>query len=152
VKTDIERHALALEAAAASMKSAGIGADPSGGHAALLLAMADDLRAQKKLGRNPTTFTALSAVADGEESRKTPHAFNRSKTLLEAVNAAAGDETHLQALSNLRARAERAGYSIPHDQVIRLVDLDSALDKSATKTQDRFALKADLFRAGPLAA
>jgi hypothetical protein len=146
----IERHAADLEKAAVSMIAAGIGGDPERGHALALRTLAADLRAQAALGRQPTTFELINGAADVGETRKAPAAFNRPLTLVEAVNAAADDQTRLQALVNLRARAERAGYSIPDDQVIRLPDLDAALDKSGTRTQDRFALKADLFRAGLL--
>jgi hypothetical protein len=147
MNTNVERHAAALEQAAAAMVAAGIGSDPKAGHAATLIAMAADLRAQSDLGRNPTTFEAFSAVADHSDAERK---FNRTKTLLEAISAAASDETRLHALQNIKARADRAGYTIPFDEVIKLVDLDRALDQAGTKIDDRFALKADLARAGLL--
>jgi hypothetical protein len=148
----VEKHAGALEQIASAMDADGIGGNPARGHATVLRNMAGDLRSQAALGRMPSTFDAFHAAADQGDESPALQALRqgRSLTLLEAVNAAADDPTRLTALVNLKARAERCGYSIPEDSVIRLPDLDAALDKSGAKTQDRFALKADLFRAGLL--
>lgn len=148
----VEKHAAALENIASAMEADGIGGDPARGHATVLRNMAGDLRSQGALGRMPSTFDTFRAAADQGDESPALQALRQGRplTLLEAVNAAADDDTRLRALVNLKARAERCGFSIPEDSVIRLPDLDAALAKSGAKTQDRFALKADLFRAGLL--
>jgi hypothetical protein len=154
MNTNVEHHAAALEKAAAAMTAAGIGSDPKAGHAATLIAMAADLRAQAAVGRQPTTFDGMSAVADqGDESGElAARRKGRALTLIEAVTAAKGDQTRLQALSNLRARALRVGVSLDSDTVLTLPALDAALDRAGAKIDERFALKCDMHRAGILAA
>lgn len=151
---DIENHAKRLEQTAREMLAAGIGSDPAHGHASTLIAMAADLRAQSSVGRTPSTFTAVSAVADqGEESGElAARRKGRALTLIEAVAAAKGDQTLLQALANLRARALRVGVSLNSDSVLTLPALDAALDKSGARVDERFALKCDMHRAGLIAA
>jgi hypothetical protein len=150
----VEPFASELEATASRMDANGIGGHPTRGHAAILRTMAGDLRAQGALGKMPAVFESINSVADqGDESGElAARRKGRALTLIEAVTAAAGNQTKLQALSNLRARALREGISLDSDSVLTLPAVDAALDKSGTQTETRFALKADLYRAGILAA
>jgi hypothetical protein len=150
----VEKHAGALEQLASAMEADGIGGNPSRGHAAVLRNMAGDLRSQAALGRMPSTFDAFHAAADQGDESGALRALRQggALTLLQAVNAAADDPTRLTALVNLRARALRIGVVLDDDTILTLPALNAALDASGARTQDRFALKSDLHRAGLLAA
>lgn len=59
----VEPHAAKLEAAAAEMEAAGIGGDPSNGHAVALRKMAGCMRAEAAQGRMPSTYHSFYAAA-----------------------------------------------------------------------------------------
>jgi hypothetical protein len=58
----IEPHALRLEAIANEMEAAGIGGDPTNGHAVVLRKMAGDTRAQAARGHMPAALNAAAAT------------------------------------------------------------------------------------------
>lgn len=58
----VEPHATALEGCANAMEAAGIGGDPSNGHAVVLRKMAGDMRAEAAGGRMPARFSMYAAA------------------------------------------------------------------------------------------
>jgi len=167
----VKPHADALRACATNMVAAGIGADASRGHAAVLNKMADQMEASSILGKVPDSFDSYfygsaDKEATGDAAALVAAAVKPFEDMLASMQtklddavksipatvtaAAAADDVIAGTRKSLSAAATLAkiGLTVSADAKLSIAAIDEAANKAGLKSQDSMALKMNLRAAG----
>ena len=162
VHSIVKPHADAMRTCASAMTAAGIGADATSGHAAILNKMADHIEAQSMLGKIPSTFDSYYyGAAQVDIAAEVKKALDAHGAATKIAVEAAGDAAAIAAIAAAGKRQSLSASDIVTMKKIGLgdetaakltvTDVDAACRKAGLSTQSSIALKLNLRASGALA-